>query len=63
MGPQDPGPNTPKCLGETRDQGPPNWYPGPGTPKYLSGTNDFQFSKDLIVYSTINNLHFNCYKT
>ena len=71
------GPRTPKCLGGTLDPGPPKWDPGlqniqvgsskwnlgPGTPKYLSGTWDLQFSIVLIVYSTINTLHFTCYKT
>ena len=39
------------------------WGPGPGTPKYSSETEDFQFSIVLIVYSTLNTLHFTCYKT
>ena len=42
---------------------PEKWDPGPGTPKYLSRTPDFQFSIVLIVYSTLNTLHFTCYKT
>ena len=51
-----PGPGTRDPLSGSRD-------PGPGTQKYLSGIHDSQFSIVLTVYSTLNTLHFTCYKT
>ena len=40
VGPWDPTPGTPICLGEIRGPRPPKWDPEPVTPKYLSGTRD-----------------------
>ena len=59
------GPGTPKCLGGTQDVGLQNIQVGPGTQDPKSRIRDpgLQFSIVLIVYSTLNTLHFTCYKT
>ena len=61
----DLGPGTSKYSNGTKDLGPPKWDLGSGTLKYLIETRDFlfQFSIVLIIYSTLNTLHFACYKT
>ena len=58
-----PGPMTPKYSNEIWNPGTSKCDPGLGTPKYLSGTQGFQFSIVLIIYSTLNTVHFTCYKT
>ena len=78
-GPRDPGPRTQNTKMSSWDLGhrvgdpkifkwdsalwPPKWNPGSGIPKYLSETRDFRFSLVLIVYSTLNTLHFTYHKT